>query len=150
MHLDIHRFDQTANYTVSRIRLRSEPGAAAEATYYGMERPWQDNQPRVSCVPPGIYVLLPFSSPRFGRTWCLVGGTVFAYPLGGAQRSACLLHAGNFATDVEGCIAVGLGEGRAEDGRRMVTTSRQALTALLEALRAQPHHTVLIHGGASA
>lgn len=74
---------------------------------YSIEPPWRDNLPDVSCVPPGIYTLMPYMSSEHGPTWYLqnaddtIGGR-------GAMRSYCELHSANWARQLEGCIAFGL------------------------------------------
>jgi Family of unknown function (DUF5675) len=76
-------------------------------TYSTVELPWQDNTPDVSCVPEGVYDLIPYDSPKHGPTWYLENAT---WDVGGkgAARSFCELHAANFARQLEGCIAAGL------------------------------------------
>ena len=76
-----------------------------------MEPPWRDNARNRSCVPAGLYEVLPHVSPRFGR--CLL---VAAVP----GRSHILFHAGNVGGDVAlgwhthtaGCLLPGLRRGR--------------------------------------
>lgn len=86
-----------------------------------IERPWIPNAvgrggiPRVSCVPDGLYNVRPHTSEKFPNTYALINHDLGVYyqpgdiPAGQAWgRSAVLIHAGNFVTDVIGCIAVGL------------------------------------------
>ena len=40
------------------------------------ERPWKNNEPRVSCIPEGQYHVTRHNSPKFGRCFILEGGTV--------------------------------------------------------------------------
>ncbi len=63
-----------------------------------LERPWLDNRPNVSCIPPGLYPCRRVNSPHFGETFevCDVPG-----------RSHILFHGGNKPTDTEGCILTG-------------------------------------------
>lgn len=105
---------------------------------YSIEPPWKDNIPDQSCVPPGIYTLMPYNSPTHGPTWYLqnaddtIGGK-------GAMRSYCELHSANWARQLLGCIAFGL------EGQPMfdpltnivepaVEQSHDAIEALLQAL----------------
>lgn len=75
-----------------------------------MEPPWRDNRRNRSCIPLGIYDVVPHVSPRFGR--CLL---VTGVP----DRSHILFHAGNLGGDVEkglrthtaGCLLPGLRPG---------------------------------------
>ena len=78
---------------------------------YTLERPWADNAADVSCVPPGTYDLVPYASPKHGATWCLDNPALNVYagpvvPAGG--RSYVEIHSANWATQLEGCIALGL------------------------------------------
>jgi hypothetical protein len=63
-----------------------------------LERPWLDNKPKISCIPPGLYKCVPHSGEKFKDVWMLedVPG-----------RTAILIHAGNTTKDTEGCILVG-------------------------------------------
>ena len=63
-----------------------------------LERPWQDNAEKVSCIPAGRYRCRRITSPTFGVTFevCEVPG-----------RTHILLHWGNLLTDTAGCILVG-------------------------------------------
>ena len=105
-----------------------------------MEPPWRDNRRNRSCIPPGVYEVLPHVSPRFGR--CLM---VAAVP----GRSHILFHAGNVGGDVErgwhthtaGCLLPGLRRGRiAVKGRlqEAVVGSRTAFRHLMEWAAGEP------------
>lgn len=69
-----------------------------------LELPWRDNRRQKSCIPPGEYRCALVQSPRFGRVYEVKGVP---------GRSAVLIHAANFAGDVDlgwathlhGCIA---------------------------------------------
>ena len=63
-----------------------------------LERPWQDNQRQVSCIPAGQYICKRVQSPKFGDTF-----EVTNVP----GRSAILFHSGNITEDSQGCIIVG-------------------------------------------
>ncbi len=64
---------------------------------YTIELPWKDNQPQVSCIPPGRYELKKRYSPRF-KDHLLVGLV--------PGRSLVLLHPANDALkELRGCIA---------------------------------------------
>lgn len=69
-------------------------------TFFTVERPWLGNRPFESCIPQGVYAVEAYSSPKYPDVWELqeVPG-----------RSKILIHAGNWASDVQGCIAVGMG-----------------------------------------
>ena len=80
-------------------------------TCYTVERPWLNNQARISCVPEGTYSLVWHNGPKFGKTVALVGRTVSQYPDGHSERSAILIHPANEMNDLAGCIGLGLSLG---------------------------------------
>jgi hypothetical protein len=67
------------------------------------ERPWRDNQPRVSCIPPGRYQCGPRRYFRGGYDAIEVRDV--------PGRSDILFHRGNRPRDVQGCIVVGVRRG---------------------------------------
>lgn len=107
------------------------------------ERPWVPEhggapcgEPGVSCVPAGTYTLVLHDTPAHPLTFALVNEALGIYhephdvPTDLCGRSACLIHAGNFASQSEGCILVGHGRG-VLNGKPDVTDSRAALAELL-------------------
>jgi len=106
-----------------------------------IERPWRNNQPSVSCVPPGTYQLAIHHSPKFGK--CI---SIAAPSLGvtvereaASLRTHCLFHAANTASQLQGCIAPGVSFGTVDVGRGpewAVTQSRNALEGLINLLEA--------------
>ena len=86
---------------------------------FTLEDRWNDNKPFASSIPPGVYDLLPWDSAKHPECWVIVNPALNIYrqpgdiPPGkkGEARFACLIHAGNWETDVEGCIAVGMRRG---------------------------------------
>ncbi|TVZ60368.1 hypothetical protein NA63_2921 [Flavobacteriaceae bacterium MAR_2010_105] len=84
-----------------------------------IELPWKGNRRTVSCIPEGVYELVPRYSTKFNHH-LLVKGV--------AERSLILIHPANDALkELEGCIApvtylCGLGKG---------TQSKSALQKLL-------------------
>lgn len=60
-----------------------------------LEQPWRENQPDISCIPPGSYACQPIRSPKFGSTY-----EVTNVP----GRSHILFHKGNTVDDTHGCI----------------------------------------------
>lgn len=99
-------------------------------TCYTVERPWLNNQPRVSCIPDGNYTASWYNSPKFGRTLALVGGTVSLFPAPNAQRSAILIHQANTMDELQGCVGVGDSLGMVK-GRWAVLNSAVTLRAFL-------------------
>jgi len=63
-----------------------------------LELPWKENERRVSCITAGIYRTIKHGSPKFKQSFWLqdVPG-----------RSEILIHAGNFTSQILGCILPG-------------------------------------------
>lgn len=95
-----------------------------------LEPPWYLNTPGRSCIPEGHYNLAPFSSPAHGDTWLFV-----RVP----ERIGILFHSGNFVSQTEGCVLVGMTEG-VIDGQVAVTHSRDAMSRLLALLSQEATH----------
>ena len=116
---------------------------AGSFTFYTVELPWADNHADQSCVPEGLYELVPYESPKHGPTWCLHNPSLGIYsgtPQGVVNfRAYCEIHAANWAEQLLGCIALGLeGQptfdpitGRVEPA---VEESRDAVARFLEIL----------------
>lgn len=105
-----------------------------------MEPPWRDNARNRSCIPAGVYEVVPHLSPRFRR--CLL---VTAVP----ERSHILFHAGNVGGDADldwhthtaGCLLPGLRRGRLTvkgQAQAAVLASRTAFRHLLEWADGEP------------
>lgn len=77
------------------------PGADALACVT-LERPWRDNQPKVSCIPAGIYQVVITLSPKFGR--------LMPHLLNVPGRTEIECHWGNTVVDTDGCILTGTTE----------------------------------------
>lgn len=72
-----------------------------------LEKPWQGNEPWVSCIPDGNYLIKPTTSPKFGQTYyfeSVLGGIV---DLTNAVRTHCLFHKANHASELHGCVTLG-------------------------------------------
>jgi Family of unknown function (DUF5675) len=89
---------------------------AGDRLFFTIEQPWRNNAPMTSCVPAGMYFLVPYNSPTHGPTWCLrnvVLGVMGCDVLTSAQiavgmRNMIEIHSANWAEQLEGCIALGL------------------------------------------
>lgn len=83
-----------------------------------MEQPWNDNAPFVSCVPAGIYTLVPFDSQKYGKTFALYNPELNVHvqqTTNKNDRFACLfVHAANETTELKGCVAAGMSLGFAD------------------------------------
>ena len=67
--------------------------------FYTVERPWEHNLPRISCIPEGTYEMQRRKSPKFG--WCWEVKDV-------PNRTYILFHSANFPDELQGCIAPGM------------------------------------------
>ena len=101
--------------------------------HYGIiERPWRNNEPRVSCIPEGRYWVV---QRRFNR-----GGYMALHITGVPGRSYILIHRGNYVENVIGCLAIGLKLAPLSD-RYAVHDSEKALDEFLAWFKEneQPH-----------
>lgn len=96
-----------------------------------------------SCVPPGEYKLEAHSTDSHQKVWALVNQSldIYHWPWEVPKykkeyaRDVCLVHAANWASELEGCIAPGLK--RLYDqatGRWMVRNSRDAINEIRSTL----------------
>jgi hypothetical protein len=65
-----------------------------------LELPWRDNQTGISCIPPGVYAVAFFDSPKFKRTILRLKGV--------PGREAVEIHPANHVAELRGCIALGV------------------------------------------
>jgi len=145
MELVLIRDHFTANETLGVLKL-------AELRFQTIERPWipdpdpgeDGGMPHVSCIPEGTYALVPHSSVKHPRVFALVNDAldVVHNPTPG-KRSDILIHAANWARELEGCIAPG--RERVRDGNGwMVTHSAESMRAIMAALSWELGHTIII------
>ena len=99
-------------------------GTTELARFATLELPWKNNERNVSCIPAGTYPLRPRTTDKFGAHFALdsVPG-----------RSGILIHTGNFASQIRGCILVGLHhDDLNSDGKLDTARSRIALNQLVQ------------------
>lgn len=72
---------------------------------YTIEKPWEDNEPCVSCIPAGVYLLNPCASPKFGNTYCVENSALGVSLCSDTQRTHILFHKANSESELLGCIA---------------------------------------------
>jgi hypothetical protein len=111
-----------------------------------LERPWIASglsiagTKGVSCVPAGIYKLVPHNSESHPKVWALVNPVLQVYhwdqdvpkPMLGIARTTVLIHSANYASELRGCIAPG--KERKKNGVWGVFRSRDALNELRNAM----------------
>lgn len=109
---------------------------------YTVELPWKDNQPRVSCIPEGMYGLGKRYSPVVQRSSggeFEVGWEVQNVP----GRSLIMIHPGNWPSNFMGCI--GTGKAYAViSGKNGVTSSRDTFRELMAELETRKDWQILI------
>lgn len=67
-------------------------------SWYTLELPWNDNIPRISCIPEGTYEVKPDQEGRF---------TGFPELQNVPNRTEIIIHPANWTSQLEGCIALG-------------------------------------------
>lgn len=113
MHLKLTRFAYLKDCTVGRLNVGG-------TLFFTIEKPWAGNQAFGSCIPEGFYHIERYSSAKFRDAFEVVDVP---------ERSKILLHRGNTADDVSGCIAIGELHTIYNDQHR-VTQSRLAFERL--------------------
>tara|TARA_Y100000310_G_scaffold48044_1_gene44596 strand:- start:799 stop:1278 length:480 start_codon:yes stop_codon:yes gene_type:complete len=102
---------------------------------HGLECPWLSNVPYKSCIPDGIWTLVPWESSRFGKVYTFVGAGISPWKRDGpdgrdwAARWGCHQHIANYARQLQGCMALGKSssaKGDKETGGPSVWSSRAA------------------------
>lgn len=155
MHSDLYRFNYSPGITQGRW-------IVGDLEIFTTERPWvpgenKGGKPFKSCVPDGTYNLIPFERSNGDQVLALLNPAlgVHLYKGDGLGRYAILIHAGNWVTDVVGCIAPGrsLAIGRnpeTEQQENMVSHSKWAMKKLAELMPFYDQHTLTIHNAAGA
>lgn len=150
-----------------KILIRREPKRPADCTLgilliadalslVTLELPWipsstcKGGLKGKSCVPLGTYQLVRHDSKKHPRTWALVNHDLDVVHFEGEDddpdedRATCLIHAANFPSQLQGCIAPGTRTANAPQGGYMVCDSRKAMDLLREALPWTDEHTLEI------
>ncbi len=99
-----------------------------------LELGWHYNKKEISCISPGVYKVLNRWSKKYGHHLILedVEGRTFI-----------LIHSGNYKSQTEGCILVGLTHADIDkDGFIDVSSSKKALKKLL--LASESHENIEI------
>lgn len=100
---------------------------------YTLEPPWRGNEVKNSCIPEGVYALQLRESPQVRRA--SGGEYTEGWEVADVQgRSFIMFHPGNWVRDTEGCILTGTGFSWEASAGPMVTSSRIAFRALMNAL----------------
>lgn len=90
---------------------------------FTLELDWEDNKKQKSCIPKGKYKVVPRKSPKFGNHFHI---------LNVPNRDYILIHAGNYHTQILGCVLVGQSVTDINnDGYKDVTASKITLNKIL-------------------
>jgi len=88
-----------------------------------LELPFVMNAPFVSCIPKGIYEVIPRNSLKYKNHYHIIGVP---------DRDFILIHVGNFNHQTEGCILVGKNYAYINDDDYFdITHSKATMTKLL-------------------
>ena len=110
--------------TISRLSINSKEMC------YALERPWKNNQLRISCIPEGIYGVKLKKYGKWHRRWEGQDWYKGVLVLTGTEpRTEILIHTANYSRQLNGCIAPGMFHGEEPNGTSCVWKSK---TALLE------------------
>lgn len=125
MKLLLNRYDHDDKQTIGQLFLLDNKDVILQR-WDSLELPWLDNKRRVSCIPIGAYKARKHKSPKFGN--CLWIQDV-------PNRSEILIHAGNYHTQILGCILPGTDLSDInDDGYLDVKDSRTAMYEIMEAI----------------
>jgi hypothetical protein len=119
-----------------RIFTLERPWVPAPAMASSLLEPAPCGRKGVSCIPPGIYSLVPHNSEAHPDTFALVNPDLWVYHYEadvptwrkGYARTAVLIHPANLIEELRGCIAPGLS--RDVESRPWVGSSRRAFALL--------------------
>ena len=123
--------------TLTRLESSDQGTFGKLLRWHTLELPWRDNNPRVSCIPEGVYPVAWAFSPAFRRNTYRLAKT--------GARTGILIHSANlagdesmgFKTQLRGCIALGERIGWM-DGQKCLLLSRPAVRALEDMLGREP------------
>ena len=117
----LRRFDMDLNNCLGVWRMEE-----LKYPLFTLELPWRYNAILASCIPEGIYTILPYESSRFGS--CFKIDDVVG-------RTNIRLHVGNTYQNTEGCILIGKRCGNFQDGEEAIFSSREAMDLLLDIIK---------------
>lgn len=116
--LILKRTESSGEYTLGYLELN---GNELCKTF---ELPFKDNEKNISCIPAGSYTLSPYPSSKFGAVYIINNVP---------NRNGILIHTGNTADDIEGCILVG-DSFSIINGKKAVMNSKKTFSKLKKVL----------------
>ena len=132
MFLSLIRMEMTPLHTVGALSIDGRP------VCWTMEQPWRDNMTNKSCIPAGLY---DFRGRDRWSGWQKHGRTIEIINV--PDRSAILIHPGNWARDTKGCIVPGMVVGDSRE-TRAVLQSAVAFRKIMAAAGTCPYGQILI------
>lgn len=140
-------------FSYSKTEVESTVKLSDGTKFVLVEQSWKKNPngaigglPFHSCVPDGVYQLLPWVSPTKGAVYLIYNPKLGVHKLPehhdkDEERDLCLWHIGNYVQDVKGCGAIGLDRAEAWHG---VMRSRKAMALLIKKLGRETTHILSI------
>lgn len=110
MHLTMIRDLSTPKETLYKLQV-------GEEIFDAIGQPDNHDIPNQSCIPLGLYQLVPHDTAAHPDTWALVNpdlgvthepGDLVSVGCQYPHRFACLIHSANFANQLQGCFAPGM------------------------------------------
>jgi hypothetical protein len=125
----ITRLDYTDKSTSGILSVPKENGYAWIAKT--LELPDKNNQPKISCIPKGIYQVKYTMSPSFKKHTYEIQGV--------PDRAGIRIHSGNFTRQILGCILLGKELVDIDkDGTIDITESRKTIEEFESLLNYEP------------
>ena len=112
LHLTLERKNQNRHRTLGEL-------VGPEIRLLTLEPPWENNAPRISCIPTGVYPIY--------RSWYHAKNYEVFELKNVPNRSEILIHVGNYPRDTMGCILLGM-----EYGVDSVQRSKEAFIRFME------------------
>ena len=109
-----------------------------ELICHTIEKPWKQNQKGISCVPAGLYDLLPRVSPSAGETYYLSNPKLNVTLNDESGRTYIQIDVANKQSQLEGCIGVGV-DFDVWDCEQVVTKSAETRDILMQILNKEKH-----------
>jgi hypothetical protein len=126
--IELVRFGMFDDRTLGRLTVDG-------TDFYTVEKPWKENIPFESCIPNNFYKMGRVDSPKFGDVWEIKNVV---------GRTHILLHVGNSADDVVGCVAVG---SAVFPGLSGVSSSRRAMARFDALMAGKTTDEIIIRSG---
>jgi len=117
--------------------------------WHSIEAPDLGNKPFVSCIPCGEYVLVPYSSSRYGECFMMVNPDLNVYARkdspgrGETGRYKCLfVHAGNEVENFIGCV--GASHAYDVENDRLLSSTKKACLEINRLVHEEGSYRLLI------